>query len=110
MGSANFVISTFQNLISRNPILTEQQSGVSMVDGNNAILFLQSGSSKNDYLNILTQSSNYYEGQVILFYNKYLNRTPNSIEMADGTQKYISTDDYTAVQRDILATDEFIDF
>jgi DNA-binding beta-propeller fold protein YncE len=109
MGSTNFVISTFQNLISRNPILSEQQSGVSMVDGNNAVLFLQSGSSKNEYLNILTQSSSYYEGQVIQFYKKYLNRIPNSVEMADGTQKYITTDDFTAVQRDILATDEFID-
>lgn len=108
MGAANFVISTFGNLINRNPTASEQQSGISMVNGNNAILFLQSGSSKNDYLNIFTHSSDYYEGQVILLYLKYLNRVPGTVEMADGTLKYFTTKDYTAVQRDILSSDEFI--
>ena len=108
MGAANFVISTFGNLINRNPTASEQQSGISMVNGNNAILFLQSGSSKNDYLNISTHSSDYYEGQVILLYLKYLNRVPGTVEMADGTLKYFTTKDYTAVQRDILSSDEFI--
>ncbi len=108
MGAANFIISTFGNLINRNPTASEQQSGISMVNGNNAILFLQSGSSKNDYLNIFTHSSDYYEGQVILLYLKYLNRVPGTVEMADGTLKYFTTKNYTSVQRDILSSDEFI--
>ena len=108
MGSANFVISTFQNLINRNPTMAEQQAGVSMVDGSNAILFLQAGSSKNDYLDIFTHSFNYYEGQIILMYLRLLNRIPNSIEMADATSLYSSTGDYSSVQREILSSDEFI--
>jgi hypothetical protein len=108
MGSANFVISTFMQLINRNPTTAEQQAGVSMVEGHNAILFLQSGSSKDDYLNIFTSSPNYYEGQVVFMYLKYLNRNPTTSEMSDGTLKYSSTNDYTAVQKDILSTDEFI--
>jgi hypothetical protein len=108
MGSANFVISTFMQLMNRNPTNAEQQSGVSMVDGNNATLFLQAGSSKDDYLDILIHSSNYFEGQVVFMYLKYLNRDPSTIEMADGTLKYMTTGDYTAVQKDILASDEFI--
>ena len=108
MGSANFVISTFQNMINRNPTGSEQQAGISMVNGNNANLFFQSGSSKNDYLNIFTHSSDYLEGQVILLYLKYLNHVPGTVEMAEGTLKYKTTGDYTAVQRDILSSDEFI--
>ncbi len=108
MGAANFVISTFSNLLNRNPTSSEQQSGISMVNGNNEILFLQSGSSKDDYLNIFINSSDYFEGQVIFLYLKYLNRVPGTVEMADGTLKYSTTKDYTAVQRDILSTDEFI--
>ncbi len=108
MGSANFVISTFQHLINRNPTMAEQQAGVSMVDGNNAVLFLQAGSSKNDYLDIFLSSNNYYEGQVILLYQKYLNRLTTTIEMSEGSAKYRTTGDYTAVQKDILTTDEFI--
>ena len=79
-----------------------------MVDGNNAVLFLQSGNSKDDYLNIFTNSQSYFEGQVILLYIKYLNRVPNTLEMSNGTIEYMTTLDYTAVQRDILSTDEFI--
>ncbi len=108
MGSANFVISTFQQLINRNPTSVEQQSGIAMVDGNNAVLFLQTGSSKNDYLDIFTHSSDYFEGQVVFLYQKFLNRPPDSIEMSEGTLKYSTTGDYTAVQRDILSSDEFI--
>ena len=108
MGSANFVLSTFQNLINRNPTSSEQQSGISIVDGNNAIIFLQAGSSKNDYLNIITNSSNYYEAQVVLLYQKFLNRLPNTLEMAAGTSKFQSTEDIKTVQYDILSTDEFI--
>ena len=79
-----------------------------MVDGSNSILFLQSGSSKDEYLNILIHSLNYFEGQVVLMYLKYLNRLPTTVEMYDGTLKYSTTDDFTAVHRDILSSDEFI--
>jgi hypothetical protein len=108
MGSANFVISSFQHLLNRNPTNAEQTSGISMVDGNNAILFLVSGNSKNDYLNIITSNSNYFEAQVVFLYLKFLNRNPTTLEMSAGTQKYSTTGDYTAVQRDILSSDEFI--
>ncbi len=108
MGSANFVDATFSDLIGRNPTVSEEQSGIDMVDGQNSVLFFQAGSSKDDYLNIFINSNNYFEGQVIFMYKKYLNRVPNTVEMAEGTTKYSTTHDYTAVQKDILATDEFI--
>jgi hypothetical protein len=108
MGAANFVISTFQQLINRNPTSIEQQSGISMVNGNNAVLFMQTGNSKNDYLDIFTHSNDYFEGQVVFMYLKYLNRPPDSVEMSEGTIKYSSTGDNTATERDILSTNEFI--
>jgi len=108
MGSANFVISTFQNLLNRNPTIAEQNACVSMVDGNNSALFLQTGLSKDDFLNIITHSNNYYEAQVVLLYQKYLNRVPNTQEMSLGTLKYSTTTDYTLVQKDILSSNEFI--
>lgn len=108
MGTANFVISTFQHLINRNPTQAEQSSGISMVEGNNSILFLTAGASKPDYLNIITGTGNYYEGQIIRLYQKFLNRLPNSQEMALATSRYQSTQDYTSVQRDLLSSDEFI--
>jgi hypothetical protein len=108
MGSANFVISTFQHLINRNPTNAEQVNGITMIEGNNSIIFLQIGESKSDYLNILTDVSNYDEAQVVLLYGKYLNRQPSSYEMASGTQLFSSTNDYTSVQKVILTSNEFI--
>jgi len=108
MGSANFVISTFQHLINRNPTNAEQVNGITMIEGNNSIIFLEIGESKSDYLNILTNASNYYEAQVVLLYGKYLNRLPSGHEMSTGTQLFSSTNDYTAVQRVILSSNEFI--
>jgi len=108
MGSANFVISTFQHLINRNPTNSEQISGITMVEGINSVIFLQSGQTKSDYLNILINASNYYEAQVVLLYQKYLDRLPTSYEMTTGTMLYSSTNDYTAVQKKILSSNEFI--
>ena len=108
MGSANFVITTFQHLLNRNQTNAELTSGISMVDGGNAIILLQAGASKNDYLNILTHSNNYYEAQIVLLYQKYLNRAPNTQEMNAATLKYSGSNDYTLVQKDLLATNEFI--
>jgi len=108
MGSANFVISAFQNLLNRNPTIAEQNGGVSMVDGNNSVLFLEAGLSKDDFLDIITHCNNYYEAQVVFLYQKYLNRVPSTQEMSSGTYKYANTSDYTLVQKDILSSNEFI--
>jgi len=108
MGSANFVISTFQNLLNRNPTASEQSAGTSMVDGFNSILFLESGSSKAEYLNIITGTDNYFESQVVFMYLKYLNRVPSTLEMSEGTLDYSSTGDHTLVQKKIMAKNEFI--
>ena len=108
MCSANLVISAFQHLLNRNPTNAEQNSGISMVDGGNAIILLEAGSSKNEFLHILTHSNNYYEAQVVLLYQKYLNRAPNTQEMNAGTLKYSTSNDYTLVQKDLLASNEFI--
>jgi hypothetical protein len=108
MGSQNFVLAVFQQLINREPTQSELQSGVAMVDGNNSVLFLQTGNSKEEFLDIVLNSLNYYEGQVIQLYEKYLLRTPNSYEMSTGTQSYYLNQDYVKVQKDLIKTNEFI--
>ncbi len=108
MGSQNFVLGVFQQLINREPTQSELQAGVAMVDGNNSVLFLQTGSSKEEFLDIVLNSLNYYEGQVIQLYEKYLLRTPNSYEMSTGTQSYYLTQDYVKIQKDLIKTNEFV--
>lgn len=108
MGTQNFVLAVFQHLINRNPTQYELSSSVAMVDGVNSILFLQSGSSKNDFLDIVFSSLSYHEGQVFQLYEKYLLRSPDTQEMTTGTQNFYNTNDYERVQKDILTTNEFV--
>ncbi|MBL7748141.1 MAG: hypothetical protein JNM19_11970, partial [Chitinophagaceae bacterium] len=107
MGADNFVISSFQHFLGRNPTLDEQSSGVSMLNGSNAILFLQAGASKDDYLSIFFDSDDYFEGAVRRVYEDYLLRTPGSMEMSTAALKYRNSLDFEAIQKDVLATDEF---
>lgn len=108
MGSVNFVVSMFQHFLYRTPTQQEQDAGASMVDGNNSALFLQTGASKTDFLNIFFASIDYYEGQVIRTYQKFLFRQPTSVEMNEATIKYKNNNDYIQLQKDILSTDEYV--
>lgn len=107
MGSENFVISTFQNFLFRYPTDSELANGKTMVDGNNAVLFLQLGKSKTEYLNIFFNSNDYYEGQVRNVFRKYLFREPTSAEEAYYSEIYKSGDNYKLLQKAVLALDEY---
>ncbi|MFN0188062.1 MAG: hypothetical protein ACKVQV_05115 [Bacteroidia bacterium] len=108
MGPDNFVTSCFQHFLDRNPTFSEQAGGVGMINGSNTVLFLQAGVSKDDYLNIFFSSDDYFEGSVIRVFKDYLLRTPNSIEMSAAALKYKNTLNFESVQKDVLATDEFV--
>ena len=108
MGSANFVVFTFKHLIGRNPTMAEQSYGISMVEGNNSTIFLQAGNSKENFLDILLNSTSYYEGQVIQIYNNLIYRVPSSYEMSSGTLLFLTTQSYSEVQKRIITSNEFI--
>lgn len=108
MGSANFVVFTFKHLIGRNPTMSEQSYGISMVEGNNSTIFLLAGNSKENFLDILLNSNSYYEGQVIQIYNNLIYRIPSSYEMSSGTLLYQTTQSYSEVQKKIITSNEFI--
>lgn len=108
MGTENFVVSMFQNFLFRYPTQAELLQGKTMVDGQNAILFYQSGKTKFDFLRIFFSSDNYFEGQVRDLYIRYLFRNPNSAETSTAMVKYKNSNNYKELQKDILATDEYV--
>ena len=108
MNAQNFVLAVFQQLINRAPTQNELQSGVNMVNGLNSSILFHAGSSKDDFLNIVLNSDDYYEGQVVQLYTKYLLRPPNTSEMSSGTMLYRNTGDYEKVQIEILKSDAFV--
>jgi hypothetical protein len=108
MGTENFVVSCFQHFLNRYPTENELSASKAMVDGTPAILFLQSGQTKNDFINIFFSSTDYHEGLAVNLYKRYLLRNPTSIEMGNAAEAFNNTRDYVQMQKDILSTNEYI--
>jgi hypothetical protein len=108
MGTENFVVSCFQHFLNRYPTENELNEGKKMVDGVPAILFLESGQTKGDFISIFFSSRDYHEGLAINLYNRFLLRNPTSIEMGSAAQAFGNTHDYVEMQKSILSTNEYI--
>jgi hypothetical protein len=108
MGTANFVLSLFESFLHRNPGDGEYEQAVKMVDGGNAVVFLRSGDSKTDFLDIFFDSDDYIAGQITTLFVTHLLRKPNAVEM-DYYVKFMrqSAFDHRATEVEIMATDEF---
>ena len=107
MGTENFVVATFQNFLFRYPTNVELDNAKTMVDGLPASLFLLSGNSKADFIDIFFDSDDYFEGQVISLYHKYLFRDPDTEEMYRLTTEYFQSHNYQDLQLSILTSDEY---
>ena len=107
MGTENFVVATFQHFLFRYPTNVELSESSKMVDGLPASLFFQAGSSKEDFLEIFFDSDDYFEGQVINLFRKYLFRTPDNQELLPIMNSYQQDLLYLDMQKQILASDEY---
>lgn len=108
MGSENFVTASFTQFFNRYPTNAELESAKKMIDGVESFLFLQSGKSKLDYLNIFFNSAPYFEGQVYYLYQKYLYRNPNPTEAYELSQWFAQSKDYPGLLSKILASYEYV--
>ena len=108
MGTQNFVLSVFEYFLGRYPTAAEELVSIQMVDGLNVIVFGKEGNSKADFMEIFFDSDNYYEGQVINIYEDFLFRSPNSVEMSEGTKTYKNTGSYEELLKEILSKNEFL--
>jgi len=108
MGTENFIVSMFENFLFRYPTVDELDKASVMVDGFASIIFLEVGESKDDFINIFLSSNEYYEGQVRNLFIRYLFREPTVDEMSTEGTKYRNTGDYSQLQKNILALDEYV--
>lgn len=108
MGTENFVVSTFQHFMERYPTFAELEQGKNMVDGFNAIVFWQQGNTKDDYMDIILATSNYFESQVRELFLLYLFREPTSQEMSKYAAEYKQSLDYKKLQKTLLSLDEYV--
>jgi hypothetical protein len=111
MNTFNFVNATFDNLFWRFPTQSEFQAGFAMVEyATEETLLGQTGTSKVEYVDILTQSLEFYEGMIILVYQQLLSRRPNSAETAALLVDFSEHQDIRLIQQAIMVTDEYAGF
>lgn len=108
MSTFNFINASFDNLFYRFPTQNEFEVGYAMVENNlsGSILGL-SGSSRNDYLYIMTRNHEFYEGLVTWCVRSLLSRNPTANEFAKLTPLIQSTKDYRKLQIEIMKTDGY---
>lgn len=83
MGEDNFITSTFQYSMGRNPTDLEIMASKKMLKEEESILFYQKGDSKEDYLNIITSNNNFYEYQVKYWYYYFMLENPDNAIIYD---------------------------
>lgn len=110
MGNENFALACFEGLFKRYPTDTELYKSVRMLQGNGETLLLKDGSSKADFVEIMTTVAAFYEGLTIEVYRQLLARNPSSVEMGRGTLELTASGDYQSLQQKVMVGTEYSGF
>lgn len=110
MGTENFVKGSFDDLFRRAPTTDELTEGENMVNNIGAILFLQNGDSKGDYVRIVTTCDEFYEGLVKKTFQQLLLRDATSDEQGTYTVQLKNTLSYQQFEKTLMKTEEYAGF
>ncbi len=107
MGTENFVVSLFQHFLDRYPSGQELEDAKRMVDGLSGILFLQTGNSKSQCLDILLNSDAFLEGQIHRIHQSYLYRKATQTEVLSLLKSYKQSPSIQTIQKWVLGSDSY---
>lgn len=110
MGSENFVLGVFEDLLFRAPTTIELFNSVAMADGTPGTLFLQDGDTKPNFLEILTSNEEFFQGFIIDAFQLLLARQPTSVEMNDLGTELFTSGDYKDIYLEIAKSEEYAGF
>ena len=78
------------------------------MEGLQGIVFYEVASCKESFIELFTESNEYYEGQVRELYLRYLFRDPAAAEMAPLANQYMEGASFKLIQQQILSSDEYV--
>ena len=111
MNSFNFLRASFNDLFSRLPTQSEFDKGYDMIEYDQSeVLFGIPGQSKGDYIDILVNSKEFYEGIIRWLYQTLLAREPSTTEVFTHMSTFYLDRDVQKLQKYILRTDEYANF
>jgi len=109
-GATNIVLSCYENFLKRFPNDAELSAGVNMNNGIPSVVLFQDGSSKVDFINIVVNSTSFYEGLIIDIFQLGFSRNPNSDELSINTILMTQGSTYQEIQIRVLISDEYSGF
>lgn len=111
MNSFNFINASFDDCLYRFPTSSELDGVYPAIELNlPGVLFGQAIGNKDDYLNVLTGSSEFREGMIRWCYRSLLSRDPSSFEVMQASSASALHGTIQPVQQLILITDEYAGF
>jgi len=111
MNTFNFLRASFDDLFFRFPTQSEFDRGYNMVEFDKPeILFGISGQNKGDYVSIMVNSKEFYEGMIRWLYQTLLAREPSTTEVYNHMITFYQDHDVQKLQRAILIKDEYANF
>jgi hypothetical protein len=111
MNAFNFVNAAFNDLMFRFPSQTEFLIAFEMVENDQAgVLFQLSGTNKTDFIQIMTNAREAYQGTIIWLYTTLLARQPNTSEINQVLNSFYSNKNLQSVQTQIMMSDEYANF
>lgn len=111
MNTFNFLNASFNDLFFRFPTNNEFTAGYNMVEYNTPdILFGKSAANKGEYIQILVNSKEFYEGIIRWMYKNLLAREPSTQEAYNLMQTFFDDHDVQKIQLHIMKSDEYANF
>ncbi len=111
MNSFNFINATFDELLFRFPSEQEYDRAFEMVEfGMLSTIFGEYGNSKEDYIDILINSTAMREGMIRWAFQVFLQREGSPAEVATLLESYKIDANINQVIAKILVTDEYANF
>ena len=111
MNTFNFINATFDNMYFRFPTKNEFEASYEMIQNNVSTTVLgKPGQNKGDYIEIVTNSLEFYQGLIIWMYNTLMSRSPDAAEINAILPEFVETKNFQWMQEQILKTDEYANF
>jgi hypothetical protein len=111
MNTFNFINATFDNLYFRFPTKNEFNASYEMIQNNVSTTVLgKPGQNKGDYIEIVSNSLEFYQGIIMWMYTTLMSRSPDASEINAILPEFVETKNFQWMQEQILKTDEYANF
>ena len=111
MNTFNFVNAAFDDLFFREPSQIEFDNSFFMIENlEPTMLFSKSGQNKWDFIHIMVDTKEFYEGMIRWGYVSLIGREPTSQELYNEMNTFYNDHNFQEVQKRVLRTDEYANF